>query len=85
MGFATQCSIDPPRFLVCLSKANHTYRVAHEADTLGVHFVPTDAESLAELFGGETGDRVDSSGAASGIRARAASRCWMRARTGSWA
>jgi flavin reductase (DIM6/NTAB) family NADH-FMN oxidoreductase RutF len=59
VGFATQCSIDPPRFLVCISKANHTYRVAREADTLAVHFVPTDAEPLAELFGGQTGDEVD--------------------------
>jgi flavin reductase (DIM6/NTAB) family NADH-FMN oxidoreductase RutF len=59
VGFATQCSIDPPRFLVCLSKANHTYRVARDAEVLAVHFVPAGAESLAELFGGETGDRVD--------------------------
>jgi flavin reductase (DIM6/NTAB) family NADH-FMN oxidoreductase RutF len=59
VGFATQCSIDPPRFLVCLSKANRTYRVAQEAELLAVHFVPADAEQLAELFGGETGDRAD--------------------------
>jgi flavin reductase (DIM6/NTAB) family NADH-FMN oxidoreductase RutF len=59
VGFATQCSIDPPRFLVCISKANRTYRVAREAETLAVHFVPTGAGPLAELFGGETGDRVD--------------------------
>jgi flavin reductase (DIM6/NTAB) family NADH-FMN oxidoreductase RutF len=59
VGFATQCSIDPPRFLVCISKANHTYRVAREAEMLAVHFVPADAEPLAELFGAETGDRVD--------------------------
>ena len=59
VGFATQCSIDPPRFLVCLSKANHTYRVARHAELLAVHFVPADAEPLAELFGGETGDRID--------------------------
>jgi flavin reductase (DIM6/NTAB) family NADH-FMN oxidoreductase RutF len=59
VGFATQCSIEPPRFLVCLSKSNRTYRVAREADALAVHFVPAGAEPLAELFGGETGDRVD--------------------------
>jgi len=59
VGFATQCSIHPPRFLACLSKANHTYRVARGADLLAVHFVPTDGEDLAELFGGETGDEVD--------------------------
>jgi flavin reductase (DIM6/NTAB) family NADH-FMN oxidoreductase RutF len=25
VGFAAQCSIDPPRFMVWLSKKNHTY------------------------------------------------------------
>lgn len=28
VGFATQCSISPPKFLVCLSKRNHTHRAA---------------------------------------------------------
>jgi flavin reductase (DIM6/NTAB) family NADH-FMN oxidoreductase RutF len=59
IGFATQSSIHPPRFLACLSRKNFTYRVACEADVLAVHFVPADAEDLAELFGGETGDEVD--------------------------
>lgn len=55
VGFATQSSIDPPRFLVCLSRRNHTYRVARHAGLLAVHFVPRDAEALAELFGGHSG------------------------------
>jgi flavin reductase (DIM6/NTAB) family NADH-FMN oxidoreductase RutF len=59
VGFATQSSIDPPRFIACLSKENHTYRVARGAELLAVHFVPSDGEDLAELFGGETGDEVD--------------------------
>jgi flavin reductase (DIM6/NTAB) family NADH-FMN oxidoreductase RutF len=59
VGFATQTSIDPSRFLVCLSRSNHTYRVARRARTLAVHWVPADAAELAELFGGETGDAVD--------------------------
>jgi flavin reductase (DIM6/NTAB) family NADH-FMN oxidoreductase RutF len=59
IGFATQTSIDPSRFLVCLSQKNRTYRVAVRAALLGVHFVPAEAEALAELFGGETGDEVD--------------------------
>src|SRR3954451_9888886 len=59
VGFATQTSIDPPRFLVCLSVKNHTYRVAQGGDVLGVHLVPAEATALAELFGGETGDEVD--------------------------
>ena len=59
VGFATQCSIDPSHFLVCISKANRTYRVAQSAQVLAVHFLPADAEDLAELFGGQTGDRLD--------------------------
>jgi flavin reductase (DIM6/NTAB) family NADH-FMN oxidoreductase RutF len=59
IGFATQGSIHPPRFLACVSKENHTYRVARDAEHLAVHFVPSTATALAELFGGETGDEVD--------------------------
>jgi flavin reductase (DIM6/NTAB) family NADH-FMN oxidoreductase RutF len=59
VGFATQCSIDPPRFLVCISTTNRTYRVARDAELLAVHFVPAAADDLAELFGGRTGDEVD--------------------------
>lgn len=59
VGFATQASIDPPRMLVCLSTANHTYAVAREASVLGVHVLDADQQELAELFGGETGDEVD--------------------------
>jgi len=32
VGFGCQSSIDPPRFLACLSRTNHTYRVATRAD-----------------------------------------------------
>ena len=59
VGFATQSSIDPPRFLVCLSRANRTCRVAGASELLAVHFVPRHAEALAELFGGRSGDDVD--------------------------
>jgi len=59
VGFATQVSIDPPRFLVCLSDKNHTFGVALRADVLAVHVVGDDQHDLAELFGGETGDRTD--------------------------
>lgn len=59
LGFATQTSIRPPRFLVCISRKNHTYRVACRARVLVVHFVPEQATALAELFGGETGDEID--------------------------
>ncbi|WP_405680384.1 flavin reductase family protein [Streptomyces sp. NBC_00868] len=59
VGFASQCSIHPPRFVVWLSTANHTYRVAREAPYLTVHLLRRDQRALAELFGGECGDRVD--------------------------
>lgn len=59
VGFSTQCSIDPPRYVVCLSDKNHTTRVAMGADALAVHFLPASAEHLAELFGSHTGDEID--------------------------
>jgi flavin reductase (DIM6/NTAB) family NADH-FMN oxidoreductase RutF len=59
IGFATQASIDPPRFLVLISKKNRTYRVGREADALAVHLAPDDQPELVELFGSETGDDVD--------------------------
>ena len=59
VGFATQCSIDPARLLVCLSVQNRTYRVARTADTLVVHFLSAADRDLARLFGEETGDEVD--------------------------
>lgn len=59
VGFAMQTSIDPQRFLACLSKRNHTYRVATAAPALAVHVVPASQRALAELFGGQTGDELD--------------------------
>ena len=56
VGFATQTSIEPSRFLVCLSRVNRTWRAAAGAAHLGVHLVPATARPLAERFGGETGD-----------------------------
>jgi flavin reductase (DIM6/NTAB) family NADH-FMN oxidoreductase RutF len=59
IGFASQVSIHPPRFLACLSVKNRTYRLARSAQTLIVHPVPEDAEELAVLFGGKSGDEID--------------------------
>jgi flavin reductase (DIM6/NTAB) family NADH-FMN oxidoreductase RutF len=59
VGFASQVSIRPPRFLICLSVKNRTFEVAKRASVLVVHFVPEQAEELAVLFGGETGDETD--------------------------
>jgi flavin reductase (DIM6/NTAB) family NADH-FMN oxidoreductase RutF len=59
VGFASQVSIHPSRFLVGISVKNRTFLVAKDAETLVVHFVPEDADELAVLFGGETGDEID--------------------------
>lgn len=59
VGFASQVSIHPSRFLVGLSKRNHTYRTASEATHLAVHLLGRSHRDLARLFGSETGDRVD--------------------------
>jgi flavin reductase (DIM6/NTAB) family NADH-FMN oxidoreductase RutF len=59
VGFATQASMDPERFMVCISRANATYPVAMAAARLAVHAVTEGERGLAELFGGETGDDVD--------------------------
>jgi flavin reductase (DIM6/NTAB) family NADH-FMN oxidoreductase RutF len=59
VGFATQCSINPLRLLVCISKRNHTFRVAAHAEMLAVHFLAAEDLQLARLFGQETGDATD--------------------------
>jgi flavin reductase (DIM6/NTAB) family NADH-FMN oxidoreductase RutF len=59
IGFATQTSVDPGRFLACLSRENRTCRLALGAEALAVHLLPREQAALAELFGGETGDEVD--------------------------
>jgi flavin reductase (DIM6/NTAB) family NADH-FMN oxidoreductase RutF len=59
VGFATQTSIDPPRFLVCVSERNHTHAAARRSDVLAVHLVPRQAGEIAALFGGETEDDLD--------------------------
>jgi flavin reductase (DIM6/NTAB) family NADH-FMN oxidoreductase RutF len=59
VGFSTQCSIDPPRFLVCLSDKNRTFRVAERATALAVHVLGPESLEVARLFGSETGDEDD--------------------------
>ena len=56
VGFASQTSINPLRFLVCISVVNATYRHVQGAPELAVHQVPADRLDLAELFGGTTAD-----------------------------
>jgi len=59
IGFATQSSIHPPRFLVCISEKNRTFDVVSRAAAVVVHFLGSAQRDLAELFGGETGDELD--------------------------
>jgi flavin reductase (DIM6/NTAB) family NADH-FMN oxidoreductase RutF len=54
VGFTTQCSIDPPRFAVFLSKRNRTYELARDAGTLVVQRIRAEQHELAEHFGGVT-------------------------------
>ena len=59
VGFHVQSSIEPERYAIWLSKANHTYRVGLRASHFALHFL-TDADlPLAERFGTQTGDTVD--------------------------
>ncbi|MGH3559653.1 MAG: flavin reductase, partial [Mycobacterium sp.] len=39
VGFATQTSLRPPRFLVALSRRNHTFGVASRSQHLAVHLL----------------------------------------------
>ena len=59
IGFATQCSIHPPRYIACISKENRTFDAVQQADVVVVHFLGSEQIELARLFGGETGDEVD--------------------------
>lgn len=59
IGFHAQSSIDPGRYVVWLSKANHTFRVGVHARYFGVHFLGEDDLDLARLFGTQSGDDVD--------------------------
>ncbi len=59
VGFVTQASINPPRLIVLVSKANYTYRVARDTDTMVVHFLHEGNHDLATLFGEQTGDNMD--------------------------
>lgn len=86
VGFAGQCSIRPPRFVVWLSKVNRTYDVALRSQVLVVHLLPSRRHDLAELFGGRTGDDVDKFAVAAweagpyGVPVLAGVRAWFAGR-----
>lgn len=61
VGFHGQTSIEPRRYGLWISAANHTAAVVAGATHLAVHAL-TDAtadDEMARLFGGETGDEID--------------------------
>lgn len=61
VGFHSQSSIDPRRYVVWLSVQNRTYRLASELATthLAIHLLSASDRDLAERFGGSTGDDAD--------------------------
>ncbi len=58
-GFVSQCSILPVRYLICLSKLNHTFFVAEHASALALHLLGRSQEELAIHFGALSGDTTD--------------------------
>lgn len=59
VGFTTQTSIAPPRFLACISKANATSEAVESASHVAVHLIGRDHMDLARLFGEESEDWTD--------------------------
>lgn len=62
VGFGTQTSIDPFRYLVCLSRSNATTRVAARAEALVLHQIGAEQQELARLFGAESAEWTDKFG-----------------------
>jgi flavin reductase (DIM6/NTAB) family NADH-FMN oxidoreductase RutF len=59
VGFATQCSLHPPRWYVGISRLNYTFHVAVTASVVVVHALGAGNTELARLFGEQTGDDID--------------------------
>ena len=59
VGFHVQAGIEPQRYSLWISKANHTYRTSLRAEHFAVHFLTADDVALAEQFGSRTGEEVD--------------------------
>lgn len=62
VGFHSQSSIHPARYVVWLSTANRTWRLAQRAEHLGVHLLDRAQHDVAARFGGVTGDERDKLG-----------------------
>lgn len=56
VGFHCQCSIEPRRYAVWLSKANHTCRLAERAEYLSVHWLARHQVGVAERLGTVSAD-----------------------------
>jgi flavin reductase (DIM6/NTAB) family NADH-FMN oxidoreductase RutF len=59
VAFATQTSVEPPRFLVGVAKSSHTFGVASRSQHLAVRVLARHQRVLAELFGGQTGHQIN--------------------------
>jgi flavin reductase (DIM6/NTAB) family NADH-FMN oxidoreductase RutF len=59
VGFHAQSSIEPRRYSLWISKANHTYGLVVRATHVGLHFLAAGDRQLAEVFGTLSGDDVD--------------------------
>src|SRR5471030_1371624 len=58
VGFHTQCSITPRRWLVCISKANHTCGIAERAEWLAILLLRDGQHALAQFCGAVSGDSI---------------------------
>ena len=59
VGFHSQCSIEPPRYALWLSRANHTYRLALFAEHLAIHVLGAGDASVARHWGTASDDETD--------------------------
>lgn len=62
VGFHVQAGIEPQRYSVWISKANHTYRVSLRAEHFALHFLTRHDIAVAERFGTRSGEDVDKFG-----------------------
>ena len=66
VGFASEVSLHPPRFMACISRANATFPVAMRAGRLAVHALTEAQRDLAELSAARPATTSTSSRAAIG-------------------
>jgi flavin reductase (DIM6/NTAB) family NADH-FMN oxidoreductase RutF len=58
-GFVTQSSIKPLRFIVCVSKVNHTFSIAERSKSMALHLLGSDQADVASLFGEVSGHEAE--------------------------